>query len=253
MTAAAGKIGGAQLEEDKPVDPTAGSDDLETKVWTYPRLVVKRTGLMCAINLLAILVMVAIPIAVGHLKLTKETDFDWVISTEDASIWLDALNSANSQSDTRAQEATQGRRQLSNHFDNSGRRAFSEEEWVQFIYVTKDGGSIMTPEHLQTICEIENIIVGDSEIYPLHCTLNTTTLTGDENPDWLSADPTLLGCAPQRGSILYQVRVRCVWMSAVLAVRVTAALKRVSGKNSCTPTTGDAMVLMTVRSCLHQL
>ena len=59
---------------------------IEKHIWTYPRLVVQNTCAMCGLNLVLIMIAVAIPISAGHASLTKETNFDWIISSEDASI-----------------------------------------------------------------------------------------------------------------------------------------------------------------------
>eukprot|EP01050_Picozoa_sp_SAG11_P017987 SAG11_NODE_2656_length_3121_cov_2.233212_2_plen_100_part_00 len=59
---------------------------LDAHIWIYPRLVVQRTCLMCGLNFLIMVALVAIPVALNHTTLTKETSFDWVISSEEASI-----------------------------------------------------------------------------------------------------------------------------------------------------------------------
>jgi hypothetical protein len=81
------------------------------------------------------MVLVALPIITGDIGLTEETDYDWVIATEDASIRLDALASAYRQVDwpgrdrrSLAEQNIQGRAGQSRKFSS-----FSNYNRVEFM------------------------------------------------------------------------------------------------------------------------
>ena len=93
------------------------------------------------------------------LALSEASEYDWTISTTDASEKLDAFNDAMSKI----------------YFGGSGggsRREDNKRGAVTFAYSTTDGSEIFTPAQLLKMCEAEAVLVNDPD-YSSYCRLNT--------------------------------------------------------------------------------
>lgn len=128
-------------------------------------MVVERTKTTLAVVVSLMLLLAAIPILLGHAAMSEETNFDWIISTAETSIRMDAVNSAHRQAAPEQYENGGGRRRLGHvgmgdvDTDKINRREWAKTN-VHMRYSAADGSSLMTAAHLATICKIENLVMG---------------------------------------------------------------------------------------------
>ena len=135
------------------------------QAWNFPQWIVEKTCLTLGVCLGLILIMAAIPIAMGHHEMSEDTNYDWIISEEDSSIHMDAVASA-----IKVTEADSNRRLLSGHASANHkhetwfREPRSEMDWSNLLgvrYESFDGGNILTPSRLLAICKVENLFFAD--------------------------------------------------------------------------------------------
>lgn len=123
-------------------------------VWWYPRMVVEKTYWVLAVVVFVVLLLAATPIMLGHAALSEDSNYDWIISTAESSIRMDAVRSAKEQA---APENYGNRRQLGVNYERLNRR-----EWVGDLslrYESTDGSNMFTAAKLKSICEIENLLM----------------------------------------------------------------------------------------------
>jgi hypothetical protein len=128
-------------------------------IW-FARMIAERTHLTLAVCATSAVTMVAVPVAAGKYELTEDTNYDWIISTEDSSIHMDALASAVAQ----ASGTTQRRLQSTSASSTWFLEPRSQWDWrdeLNLRYITADGSNILTPRHLLTICKVENLFFAD--------------------------------------------------------------------------------------------
>lgn len=126
-------------------------------VWWYPRVVVEKTYWVLAVVVFMVLLLAAIPIMLGHAAMSEDSNYDWIISTADSSIHMDAVRSAREQA---APEnfGQQDRRQLQEVPEDR----LNRREWVGDIamrYRSADGSNLFTAPKLKTICDVENLLM----------------------------------------------------------------------------------------------
>ena len=127
------------------------------QAWWFPRMVVQRVYLTLAAVCAVVLVLTAVPIALGDAGFTEETDYDWLIASGVPSKRMDALDSAQDQVD-------RGRRRLqaaggASELRDAGNSHWSSRNKFYLTFETQDGSDILTPAHLQTICTVENLVL----------------------------------------------------------------------------------------------
>lgn len=124
-------------------------------VWWYPRVVVEKTYWVLGAVVFVVLLLTATPIMLGHATLSEDSNYDWIISTADSSIRMDAVRSAR---ELAAPENFGGRRrQLGVDYGRLNRR-----DWVGDLslrYHATDGSNLLTATKLKTICDIENLLM----------------------------------------------------------------------------------------------
>ena len=163
----------------------AAGKDLEMEAFVYARLAVQNTlpllgGMVSLISLIVVIVA-----TLGHGNLTEDSGYDWVISESVASQRWDGYKAARDQVDQvgpgsgrrvlLADEGFEARFDSSSELRLSRRRRSQDETETRseasdgnsllLLFETKDGTSIFTPQHLQSICKVEQILLGRAE-YP---------------------------------------------------------------------------------------
>jgi hypothetical protein len=164
---------------------TQGEGDVA--IWAYPRMVVERTYVVLGLSVSMLVTVCFIVGFAGHLGLTEESNYDWVISTTDASIRWDGYNHARTQVDVLAptgDEVTQEEELLH-------RGVASDRNNLMLLWHSKDDSDIFTAANLQEMCQIENTVMGHRDYQTKFCKLNYATDDTHNNE-----------CAPQPASIL---------------------------------------------------
>jgi hypothetical protein len=159
----------------------------DVALWWYPRMVVERTYVVLGVSVSVLLTVCVIVGFAGHLGLTEGTDYDWVISDTDASIRWDGYNHARSQVDVLAPTGDE----VTLEEELLHRGAASDRNNLMLLWHTKDDSDIFTAANLQSMCRIENTVMGHPDYQTKFCKL-------DYAPDDTHNDE----CAPQPASIL---------------------------------------------------
>ena len=134
-----------------------------SEAWWYPRMVVERTYSLLAAVVVFVLILASIPILAGHAQMSEESGYDWIISTAESSIRMDAVNSARRQAAPENEEDDdddgddEGRRRLQTSQEKLNRRAWVGD--LSLRYESADDSSLLTAAKLNTICEIENLLM----------------------------------------------------------------------------------------------
>ena len=148
----------------------------------YARLAVEKTlPLLGGVSAFITLVVVVVGV-LGHGGLTPGTSYDWVIADTVASERWDGFNWAREHVDDRP-----GTRRLEDDDGVPTRSAASSRNSLLLLFKTKDGTSIFTPAHLQSICKVEALLLSRPE-YPRFCRLHYGSDSNSSST-----------CAPQSG------------------------------------------------------
>ena len=118
-------------------------------------MVVEKTYWVLGAVVFAVLLLSATPIILGHATLSEDSNFDWIISTADSSIRMDAVRSAREL--TAPENFRSRRRQLGVNYGRLNRR-----NWVGDLslrYHATDGSNLLTATKLKAICDIENLLM----------------------------------------------------------------------------------------------
>ena len=170
--------------------PTVGEGDQQ--IWMYPRLVVERTYVVLAVSSILVLIVCIIVGTAGHLGLTEESGYDWVISDVPASMRWDGYNDARNKVDELSQEGDE----VSVADEALHRGLLSNRNNLLLLWHTKDDTDIFTPANLQGMCNVEQIVMGHPDYELKFCQLNYAP--EDTNADHSHNDE----CKDQGASIL---------------------------------------------------
>lgn len=169
---------------------TVGPED--TVIWSYPRLCVERTGTVLGVSTTVVFLVAIIVATAGHLGLTEETNYDWVIPSVPASIRWDGYNDAMNQVDELAQSGSE----VTVAEEMLHRGLLSNRNNLLLLWHTKDDTDIFTPANLKSMCNVEQIVMGHPDYELKFCQLNYDP--GDTNTDHNHNDE----CKDQGASIL---------------------------------------------------
>jgi hypothetical protein len=166
---------------------TAGEDADGDSIWVYPRLVVERTYVVLGISTSLLFLVCFIVGFAGHLGLTEATNYDWVIPETSASIRWDGYAHARTQVDVLAASGDE----VSAEDELLHRGVTSSRNDLMLLWHTKNDGDIFTAQNLQSMCRVENVVMGHPDYQAKFCKL-------DYAPDNTHNDE----CSTQDASIL---------------------------------------------------
>uniref|UniRef100_A0A6U0VZ18 SSD domain-containing protein n=1 Tax=Pinguiococcus pyrenoidosus TaxID=172671 RepID=A0A6U0VZ18_9STRA len=118
--------------------------------WKLTGLFVSRP--VCSVSTCScvLILLIVLVVATGLINITQGSSYDWDISSSTESEQLDAFDDAVDQVDDLEGDTSSG-----------ARREISDYSKLTFNYQADDRTEIFTPERLQTICEIESLVIND--------------------------------------------------------------------------------------------
>ena len=165
-----------------------GAESDSQPIWLFPRAAERQPLAVLGATCSVVFLVVFIVVYAGHLGLTEETRWDWTISDTDPSERWDGFENAR----TLVDEVSADGAEVSVQEELLHRGLFSDRNNLMLLWKTKDGSDIFTPANLQTMCSVEQLVLGHPEYESKLCAL-------DYSPN---NDTHSHQCRPQMASIL---------------------------------------------------
>ena len=218
--------------------------------WWFPQVAVRHVGWTLTGVVVVVAAMAAFPIHLGHGELTEETDYDWIIASGTSSKRMDAVDAAIGLVDDG--DAAGGRRALQ-QVGASERSHWSDRNRLYLSWMAQDAGTIFTPAHLQTICEVENQLLAH-ESYPSLCRLETWDPNTTLGPP-ISCAPSIDSSAPPAELACACARQSCQWSAnggCSVAEAFYSAHTHADGSRDCARLSSAAVASVLQRGSVMQ-